>query len=391
MNGAKRWLYAFVSIITLIFLGLIYAWSVFVIPLEVEFGWTRAQTSLTFSISMAFFCLGGLLSGVLSKKISHRILLFVGGCSIFLGFFLLSHANCLLSLYLFYGVFAGIGVGIGYNAIMSLIVKWFSDMAGLLSGLLLMAFGFGGYVLGSVFAASIARIGWRSSFLFSGIIIFIVLGITAMIIRQPPQLEENKSGKNFTTKEMLHEKSFYSYYGWAILLSSGGLALIGNAAPFASSFLKDAVAAASIAGLISISNGVGRLAFGLALDRFGISNSMKAISFGFLIGSLTLFTAVLWEKIWLLIPGFCLVGFFYGAVTSTNSAFISRSFGTKHFSMNFSLITTNLLFSSFLGPAVAGVLQSDGQYFNTTIFLVILAILALLMIRISSVVSCNQD
>jgi OFA family oxalate/formate antiporter-like MFS transporter len=56
----KQWFHGFLGVVTLLLLGLIYAWSVFVGPLEEEFGWTRSETSLTFSISLAAFCLGGL-------------------------------------------------------------------------------------------------------------------------------------------------------------------------------------------------------------------------------------------------------------------------------------------------------------------------------------------
>ena len=52
-----------ISLLTLIFLGLIYAWSIFVVPLENEFGWSRSETSLTFTISIMAFCLSMMFGG----------------------------------------------------------------------------------------------------------------------------------------------------------------------------------------------------------------------------------------------------------------------------------------------------------------------------------------
>jgi len=46
-----RWGYLVLGVALLLFLGLIYAWSVFRTPLEAEFGWSKAETSVTFSIS----------------------------------------------------------------------------------------------------------------------------------------------------------------------------------------------------------------------------------------------------------------------------------------------------------------------------------------------------
>ena len=377
MNGMKRWLYAALSVVTLIFLGLIYAWSVFVVPLETEFGWMRAETSLTFSISMAFFCIGGLFSGLLSQKVKPKLLLITGGGLILLGFGLLTRAESLLALYCFYGVFAGFGVGIGYNSLMSLVMKWFPDKAGLLSGLLLMGFGFGGSILGSVFTAGIQAMGWRSTFLVSGVVMFIIMLLTAVLLKEAPQgAGRTQSEDDFTPKQMLKDRRFRYFYLWAILLSAGGLALIGCAAPLASDFIADTAMAATAAGLVSIANGGGRLVFGFVLDRFGIPRSLKAISLGFLLGGIALTAAVYAHSTAVLAIAFLVTGFFYGAVTPTNSAFIIRTFGGTHYSMNFSLVCTNLLFAAFLGPSVSGVLQNGGAYHTTALFVILLGVLS---------------
>ena len=70
-----RWGYLLLGVVLLLFLGLIYAWSVFRAPLEKEFGWSKAQTSVTFSVSMMMFCLGGLAGGILNGKKGYRFTL----------------------------------------------------------------------------------------------------------------------------------------------------------------------------------------------------------------------------------------------------------------------------------------------------------------------------
>ncbi len=89
---------------------------------------------------MIFFCIGGLIAGILSKKLSPRILLILTGIMFGIGFFLSAQANSLLLLYIGYGVFAGLASGFAYNVILGMSNRWFADMPGLISGIVLMGF-----------------------------------------------------------------------------------------------------------------------------------------------------------------------------------------------------------------------------------------------------------
>jgi OFA family oxalate/formate antiporter-like MFS transporter len=51
-----------------LFLGLLYAWSLFIAPLEKEFGWLRSETSGIFAASMFCFQIGGFVGGRLSSR-----------------------------------------------------------------------------------------------------------------------------------------------------------------------------------------------------------------------------------------------------------------------------------------------------------------------------------
>ena len=106
----KRWLYLGMGTLTLLFLGLIYAWSIFRTPIGELFpDWSISQLSLTFTISMIFFCLGGFAGGLLSKKLSIRVRMIISAVMLLIGFFAVSMVktdapgSSLTMLYLFYG------------------------------------------------------------------------------------------------------------------------------------------------------------------------------------------------------------------------------------------------------------------------------------------------
>ena len=191
MNN-KRWLYLGMGTLTLLFLGLIYAWSIFRTPFgEMYPDWSISQLSLTFTISMIFFCLGGFAGGLLSKKLSIGVRMLISAAMLLVGFFVVSMmkadspAASLTMLYIFYGVFGGGGVGVAYNGVIGTINKWFPDKVGLASGIMLMGFGLGGLVLGSVVNSMIGSMGLLKVFRVLGIAICVVCVLAAVIIKSP--------------------------------------------------------------------------------------------------------------------------------------------------------------------------------------------------------------
>ena len=87
----------------MLFLGLVYVWSVFIAPLEETFGWVRSETSLVFTISISSFCIGGIIAGVLIKKTSYRTTLYTSAFLILAGFLGATRISTLLGIYITYG------------------------------------------------------------------------------------------------------------------------------------------------------------------------------------------------------------------------------------------------------------------------------------------------
>ena len=361
-----RLLYLALGVVLLLFLGLIYAWSVFRAPLEAEFGWTKSQTSVTFSISMMMFCLGGLASGIITVILASRI-------------------STLMGIYLTYGLLCGFGVGLGYNVTISTLVKWFPDRQGLVSGVALMGFGFGGMVLGTVGARMMEAMGWRTTFMIFGIVFGVLVLVCMVLLKTAPQefvdsmmtgsKKVEPSVEELTPGETLKRRNFWVYFVWAIVLSAAGLAIINDAAPFAVEITgSELAAAAAIAGIISIFNGVGRVLVGLIYDKFNYRVTMMLTNTLFLLSGLALITCLKTHSYPLLIAAFVLVGVSYGFVPPTNSAFVAYFFGRKHYGINFSLINMNLIIASYLGPLCGG-----GNYMRSFYFIIGFAVMGFVL------------
>ena len=391
MKNKFRLGYGITGFILLIFLGMIYAWSIFIRPLEAEFGWLRSQTSLIFTISMIGFCVGNLAAGQITPKTSPRVSILIAAVVIGIGFIASSFTSSLPWIYISYGVACGFAVGIGANTILSTTLKWFADRQGVASGALLMGFGFGSMVLSPFVTMLLNTIGWRKTFFVLGIIFSVLLVIGAMIIKNPSKefsealVEKARknnviSSKDFETKEMLRTPSFWLFFAWVILIGAGSLALISNAVPAASDILvvtmgeAEAVMAATAAmGMISTFNGLGRLAFGVIWDKKGYKVSLFIISAAYGISMAACAAATMMLNISLLVVGFIILGMTYGGSMSATSAMIGSFFGTKYYSINYACATCNLIVAASIGPTLIGWLRtSSGSYLSS--FLVILGL-----------------
>jgi OFA family oxalate/formate antiporter-like MFS transporter len=145
----NRWLIAASAVGIHISIGSIYAYSAWKMPLENTFGWSVTNTSLAFSIAIFVLGLSAALLGRVVERYGPSKAGLLSATFFSVGLFgsaLASYLESVWLFYLFFGVISGIGLGLGYIAPVSTLVKWFPDRRGLATGLAIMGFGFGGLV-----------------------------------------------------------------------------------------------------------------------------------------------------------------------------------------------------------------------------------------------------
>jgi MFS transporter, OFA family, oxalate/formate antiporter len=228
-------------------LGSLYAWSVFVAPLEERFGWKRTETSLAFTLAVVCFALAFILAGRLQDRFGPFCVSMVGGLLVSLGFFMCSYTDSLNWLYLWFGVVVGLGNGFGYATPIPVMAKWFPDRRGLAVGLAVAGYGGGSAIFGPLCSFYlIQHYGLAATFRILGGLFLVMTTVGAFLLRNPPAgyrpegwtpapptARAAASPYDFTPFEVLRSPTFYLMWIAYALGASSGLMVISQLVPFA--------------------------------------------------------------------------------------------------------------------------------------------------------------
>ena len=378
-----RWPRLAIGVVTLLFAGLIYAWSILKAPFEGY--WDAAQLGVNYSLTVCFFCLGGLFSGLISKKTSSGVRLVISAALLFSGFFITSRlgGGSVIPLYLAYGVLAGLGIGFAYNTVIGTTNAWFPDKQGFSSGTLLAGFGLSSLIMGRV-ADILGRsdaIGWKNTYVIFAISIGALLLVSALLVKPPPKdtvfpapRKAKKSAdsgqvRDFTAQEVLRRPSFYMIFVYATILASPGLAAIGFATDIVTDVGGSIGFAVTAVGILAVFNGLGRLVTGWLFDGLGVRKAQLIISSIGILAPLTVTLALLAGSLPLGVVGICLCSFTYGATPTSLSVLMARFYGQKNFPLIFSMANLVLL-PAPLAATLAGVIKTGTGAF-TMVFVIL--------------------
>lgn len=395
-NNVKkiRLLYLIVGVISMLFSGVLYAWSILKIPFVDEFNWDAKFLATNFTLTMTFFCLGAFAGSLLSKKAGLRLSLIFSAIFSGAGFittsFLTVEAEILLVFT--YAVLAGSGIGIAYNVIVSTVTSWFPDKKGFSSGCLMLGFGLSTLLLGNLIDTlySTDAFGWRKTFILIGSLLFAVLIFASFILKKPGTdtklpvakvslnvKSEDFTVKNHTTVEMLKNFTFWRAFICMTFLTAVGSSAISFARDLALSVNASAEIATTLVGVLAVFNGLGRILTGAVFDRFGRKIAMYASNIITIIAASVALVSVILTSLPLCVIGLSLIGISYGSCPTVTSAFTSAFFGSKHFSVNYSIMNFNLIIASVIAGISNNLLISSGGYFSSFVMLLVLSVAAM--------------
>ena len=375
--GINRWWRVAGGLSMNLALGTLYGWSVFVAPLEKQFGWKRADTSMVFTIAVIVFALSFVVAGRIQDRYGPLGCSLVGGLLVSLGFYLSAYTTSLQYLYLCFGVIGGLGNGFGYATPIPVMAKWFPDKRGLAVGLAVGGYGAGSAIFGPLAQLKlIPAYGLPATFQILGGIFFVMTMAGAVLLRNPPAGYRPKgwvpaaaashsanaaSAREFSPAQMLRTPSFFLMWLGYALGCSAGLMVISQLVPFAAS-VGIAGAALSTMTLVigAFGNASGRILSGWMSDRLGRINVLRAMIGISIVAMPALYSAG--GSVALLYPAVFVVYWCYGTQLSVNGVAASDFWGIKNAGVNYGLLFTAWGVAGIIGPRIGGVLYD--RYHN---------------------------
>lgn len=363
--GLNRWWRIVGGLSMNLALGAVYAWSIFVRPLEKEFGWTRADVSIVFAVLVAVFGITFIIGGRIQDKLGPTRVSFIGATLNAIGFFMAGYTTSIPWMVFWLGIVAATGQGFGYATPIPVMSKWFPDRRGLAVGLAVAGYGGGSAIFGPMGGNwLIPTYGWRTTFFVFGVIFFVMGMIATWLLQNPPAGYKPEGWTPAPATKVAATKHEYPpseaiktptmWFMWVAyaLGTASGLMVISQLVPFARQ-QGHAIEVATTAIFVgALGNASGRILSGWMSDALGRLNVLRlmigvSVLAMFMLPQLGRSVAGLFFAVFVIY--WC-----YGTQLSVNASTAADFWGTKNVGVNYGILFTAWGVAGLIGPRIGG-------------------------------------
>ena len=388
-RSPNRWLVAIMGTVMQVALGTVYAWSYFQQPVMDANHWSNSQAAWAFSLAIFFLGVSAAWGGIKLPQIGPRKMAMIGGLLYSVGYLISAWAlqtQNLFMLYLGYGVVGGIGLGLGYVTPVATAAKWFPDKKGLVTGMVVMGFGFGALIMAKLIAPllmSSANGNLPQVFFSIGVVMLAMTLPAAFFLVNPPpgfvpegytppatadgtQPSEDKR----SVRECLLSQQFLMMWLVFFLNITVGIMFVGFQSPLLQDLLKQSLdpatlsnpeviarlasAGATLIAVSSLFNGVGRFLWGGVSDKIGRVQVFRLI----LASQLIAFIGLIFIKSPIIFSIMvCYILLCYGGGFGAMPSFVLDVFGAKYMAVVYGSILTAWGCGGIAGPQLIAFLK----------------------------------
>ncbi len=350
--------------VTLLGFGSAYTFSAFLTPLEQEFGASRGEVSLVFSLAGFLYFALGIVSGPLADRYGARTMAVLGMLLVGAGLVFAGLARTIMEVYVAYGLGVGIGVGCAYVPAVGAVQRWFVRRRGFASGLAVSGIGLGTLVMPPLAAWLIDLIGWRQAYITLGVLAALLgIAMSWLLVNDPRDKGLGPDGDPLsaastasaragaTVGEAVRSRQFIGLYAASLACAFGVFVPFVHLVPYALDLGIAPTSAVLLLGMIGVGSTAGRFFLGGLADRMGRHASLVAMHAGI---ALSLIIWALAGSFWTLALFAFLFGVFYGGWVAIIPSVATDYFGGRHIGGILGVLYTSVAFGTLIGPSAAG-------------------------------------
>lgn len=350
--------------VTLLGFGSAYTFSAFFKPLEQEFGASRGEVSLVFSLAGFLYFVLGIVSGPLADRFGARLMASLGMLLVGAGLILAGLARSITEVYVAYGLGVGIGVGCAYVPAVGAVQRWFVRRRGFASGLAVSGVGLGTLVMPPLAAWLIDLVGWRQAYILLGLLVALLgIAMSWLLVNDPRQRGTGPDGDPLdaaagrsaapgsTVGEAMRTRQFIGLYGASLTCAFGVFVPFVHLVPYAIDLGIDPTSAVLLLGMIGVGSTAGRFFLGGLADRLGRHASLVAMHAGI---TVALMIWAMAGSFWTLALFAFLFGMFYGGWVAIIPSVATDFFGSRHIGSILGVLYSSVAFGTLIGPSAAG-------------------------------------
>jgi MFS family permease len=328
-----------------------YSFAAFFSAFEGEFGASRGDIALVFSVAAFLWFLLGAPGGMAADRFGPRRVALLGVASLVAALLFAAHAHSLAVLYATYSIGIGLGVGLVYVPSVGAVQPWFAANRAFASGLAIAGIG-AGNIAGPLLAAWwIGLFGWRGAYTALALLVLVLGAAAALAIRQKPRTASSGPAAGVPLPIAVRTQAFWLLYASLVLTCVGLFVPMVHLGPYAQDAGYTEAQGVTLVSLIGLGSLLGRFTIGGVADRLGRVPSLAAMYAGLGVMLIVWWSTTAW---WLLAVFAVVFGACYGAYVALLPTIVMDRYGARDVSGIIGCLYTGAGVGTLIGPWLAG-------------------------------------
>jgi MFS family permease len=370
MKLSYRWvIVAAGALMTCVGIGTMFSLAVYLQPMSVATGWSRAGISSAMTLDFLTMGLAGFMWGALSDRFGTRVVVLSGAVLLGLALVLASQATSLTEFRLVYGIMVGLAAGAFFAPMIAAATLWFENNRSLAVSLVSAGMGVAPMTISPFARWLITNYDWRTAMLTIGIAAWCLLIPAALLVRRPPVAAGTGAaatpsvaagGVGMSAGQALRSPQFVVLALTFFACCAAHSGPIFHMVSYAIGCGVPAMAAVSIYSLEGLSGLGGRLFLGLLADRLGAKPVLIA---GLMVQTLAIATYLFVNRLEEFYALSVVFGTAYGGVMPLYAVLAREYFGQRVMGTVFGAATMASSLGMAFGPLAGGwVFDSFNSY-----------------------------